>query len=65
MERHSEIGETILRKVGDFSEIVAVVRHHHERIDGHGYPDGLLGEHIPVMSRIIAVANAHKRDDVG
>ena len=44
MEQHSTIGERILRKVDDYSEIAAIVRHHHERVDGNGYPDGLVGD---------------------
>jgi HD-GYP domain-containing protein (c-di-GMP phosphodiesterase class II) len=59
MERHSEIGERILAKVDDYSEIAKIVRHHHERIDGQGYPDGLVGDDIPAISRIIAVADAY------
>jgi putative nucleotidyltransferase with HDIG domain len=59
MERHSVIGETILRNVDDYSEIAGVVRHHHERIDGTGYPDGLTGSAIPLHARIIAVADAY------
>jgi HD-GYP domain-containing protein (c-di-GMP phosphodiesterase class II) len=59
MEKHSEIGERILAKVDDYAEIAAVVRHHHERVDGNGYPDGLVGDDIPLLSRIIAVADAY------
>src|SRR5712692_11838462 len=59
METHSEIGERILAKVDDYSEIAAVVRHHHERVDGNGYPDGFADETIPLLSRIIAVADAY------
>ena len=59
MERHSEIGERILGKVEDYAEIATIVRHHHERIDGHGYPDGIRGDDIPLISRIIAVADAY------
>lgn len=59
MEKHSEIGEQILRKVDDYGEIARVVRHHHERVDGLGYPDGLRGDDIPLLSRIIAVADAY------
>jgi putative nucleotidyltransferase with HDIG domain/uncharacterized protein (TIGR03382 family) len=59
MERHSEIGERILAKVEDYGEIARVVRHHHERFDGRGYPDGLTGDEIPLLSRIIAVADAY------
>lgn len=59
MEKHSEYGESILRKVDDYGEIARVVRHHHERIDGQGYPDCLVGDEIPLLSRIIAVADAY------
>jgi putative nucleotidyltransferase with HDIG domain len=59
METHSEIGERILKKVDDYAEIAVIVRHHHERWDGQGYPDGVEGTRIPVISRIIAVADAY------
>ena len=58
MEQHSAIGERILTKVEDYEEIAQIVRHHHERIDGQGYPDGLRDDEIPILSRIIAVADA-------
>jgi putative nucleotidyltransferase with HDIG domain len=59
MEQHPAIGERILAKVEDYAEIAQIVRHHHERIDGEGYPDGLAGDAIPLISRIIAVADAY------
>jgi putative nucleotidyltransferase with HDIG domain len=59
MQRHSEIGESILANVDSYSEIASIVRHHHERMDGQGYPDGLEGATIPLLSRIIAVADAY------
>jgi hypothetical protein len=59
MQTHSEIGEGILAKVVTYDRIAAIVRHHHERVDGHGYPDGLPEEEIPSISRIIAVADAY------
>ncbi len=59
MQRHSEIGEGILANVETYAEIAAVVRHHHERMDGEGYPDAITGEDIPLLSRIIAVADAY------
>lgn len=59
MEQHPVIGERILAKVDDYAEIALIVRHHHERIDGQGYPDGLSDGQIPVISRIIAVADAY------
>lgn len=59
MERHSEIGERILRNVADYAEIAGIVRHHHERVDGNGYPDRLSADEIPLLARIIAVADAY------
>ncbi len=59
MEQHAAIGERILANVDDYAEIAAIVRHHHERVDGQGYPDGLCGDEIPLLSRIIAVADAY------
>jgi len=59
MEQHSEIGERILRNVDDYSEIADIVRSHHERIDGMGYPDGIHSDEIPLLARIIGVADAY------
>jgi HD-GYP domain-containing protein (c-di-GMP phosphodiesterase class II) len=59
MQEHSAIGERILAHVDEYSEISTIVRHHHERIDGQGYPDGLADDAIPLVSRIIAVADAY------
>ena len=59
MEEHSVIGERILANVEDYAEIAKIVRHHHERMDGNGYPDAIPGDEIPLISRIIAVADAY------
>ena len=59
MQGHSEIGERILANVDGYDDIAQVVRHHHERIDGEGYPDGRIGDEIPLLARIIAVADAY------
>ena len=59
MQEHSAIGERILVNWEIYPEIAPIVRHHHERIDGMGYPDGIAGERIPLISRIIAVADAY------
>lgn len=56
VKRHAADGAGMLAIVGS-PEIAAMVRHHHERIDGSGYPDGLSGEQIPLGARIIAVAD--------
>jgi len=59
MEQHVVIGERILANVEDYAEVAVIVRHHHERVDGGGYPDGLVQEETPLISRIIAVADAY------
>ena len=59
MQSHSEIAERILAKVDDYGQIAWIVRHHHERVDGNGYPSGLESDDIPLLSRIIAVADAY------
>ena len=56
MKRHSARGAEMVERVGD-PELTAMVRHHHERIDGRGYPDNLKGEDIPLGARVIAVAD--------
>ena len=56
MRRHAVDGARMAAEVGD-PEITAMVRHHHERLDGSGYPDGLRGDEIPLGSRIISVAD--------
>ena len=58
MRRHAEIGASILAVSEAMSEIAQIVRHHHERWDGRGYPDGVSGHEIPLGGRIIAVADA-------
>jgi putative nucleotidyltransferase with HDIG domain len=59
MEEHAGIGERILSKVENYAEIARIVRHHHERVDGLGYPDGLQDDEIPVQAKIISVADAY------
>ncbi len=58
MQRHPLVGSQIVGAIEELSYISTIVRHHHERLDGNGYPDGLQGEAIPFLSRIIAVADA-------
>jgi putative nucleotidyltransferase with HDIG domain len=58
IKQHTVIGARILGHVPELSNVVPAVRHHHERMDGSGYPDGLSGEAIPLLARIIAVADA-------
>ena len=56
---HSTIGERLLRPIVNDKEILQMVKHHHERYDGTGYPDGLKADNIPIGARIIAVADAY------
>ena len=58
MRKHPEIGARILAHVEGMGGVIAGVRHHHERYDGGGYPDGLAGEAIHIYARIISVADA-------
>ncbi|MBC8086024.1 MAG: HD domain-containing protein [Phycisphaerae bacterium] len=57
IEKHPEIGERILRPIPAFADALGIVRSHHERFDGTGYPDRLAGENIPWLARILAVAD--------
>jgi putative nucleotidyltransferase with HDIG domain len=59
MEAHPVIGERILRNVEGYEEIADIVRYHHERMDGDGYPDGLSMSEIPLLARVLAVADAY------
>ena len=58
IRRHPAEGASLVTRVGDFEDIPSIIRHHHERFDGAGYPDRLRGDAIPLASRIIAVADA-------
>jgi len=57
MKRHPQIGARILQDIKQMREIIPGVLHHHERYDGRGYPYGLAGEKIPLMGRIICLAD--------
>jgi len=56
---HSVLGAEILEKAPQLKQVAKIVRHHHERYDGTGYPDALAGDEIPFSSRIIAAADAY------
>ncbi len=58
MQRHSDEGARIIDRLGFLNDAVPAIRHHHERFDGTGYPEGLKGEEIPLGARIIHVADA-------
>jgi putative nucleotidyltransferase with HDIG domain len=55
---HPVRGEEILKPIKHLSELLPIVRHHHERLDGRGYPDGLKNNEIPFFSRIICIADS-------
>ncbi|GAB6153186.1 hypothetical protein JCM17380_19360 [Desulfosporosinus burensis] len=57
MKSHPERGEAICSKLNFAREILPIIRHHHERYDGKGYPDGLSGEDIPFIARLISIAD--------
>ena len=59
IKTHPVVGADILRKIDDLPELMVGARWHHERYDGRGYPDGLAGDQIPEVARIIAVADTY------
>jgi putative two-component system response regulator len=58
MQAHPIIGESIVAPLRSASRLLPIIRHHHERFDGHGYPDSLQGTEIPLLARIISVCDA-------
>jgi HD-GYP domain-containing protein (c-di-GMP phosphodiesterase class II) len=59
IETHCQNGHKILKTIDQFDELAEVILHHHEKFDGTGYPFGLSGENIPLISRIICVADSY------
>jgi putative nucleotidyltransferase with HDIG domain len=59
VRNHVVVGASMIEMLGEMHPIVPLIRHHHECYDGSGYPDGLRGEQIPLVSRIIAVADMY------
>ncbi|MEW6377169.1 MAG: HD domain-containing phosphohydrolase [Thermodesulfobacteriota bacterium] len=59
IKRHSDIGAEIIKHVRQLREIIPGVKYHHEQINGRGYPDGLIGENIPILAKIVAVADTY------
>ncbi|MGE5488229.1 MAG: HD-GYP domain-containing protein [bacterium] len=57
MKMHTIVGEQICRSARTLAPVLPIIRHHHERWDGSGYPDGLSGERIPLLARILQVAD--------
>jgi len=59
MRTHAQLGATVLARIPELRDAAAGVRHHHERLDGAGYPDGLRGSEIPIEARIVAAADSY------
>ncbi len=59
MRAHTRIGADIVAPLASAEHVLPVIRHHHERVDGTGYPDGLRGKQIPQLARIVAVCDAY------
>lgn len=59
IQGHTDAGQNIVSNMNEFEELGRIIRHHHEHYDGRGYPDGLAGENIPLISRIVAVADSY------
>src|ERR1700693_1856836 len=59
MRAHPVIGESIVKPLPSAADILPIIRHHHERFDGGGYPDGLSGHRIPLLARIVSVCDAY------
>ena len=59
MRRHPVVGEQICTPLRTFRQVLPIIRHHHERHDGSGYPDGLRGSAIPVTAAILQLADVY------
>jgi len=57
MKQHPVIGDDLCRTVRSLDDVRGIVRHHHERLDGRGYPDGLAGDDIPLLARIVTIVD--------
>ena len=59
MEQHTVVGERICSPLKSFRLVLPIIRHHHEKLDGSGYPDGLKGEAIPLTARILQTVDVY------
>src|ERR1700704_6263185 len=59
MRAHPVIGKSIVKPLASAASTLTIIRHHHERFDGVGYPDGLVGYKIPLLARIVSVCDAY------
>jgi putative nucleotidyltransferase with HDIG domain len=60
VKEHPVIGSEIVARIDELQQVADIIKHHHERYDGSGYPDGLKGEDIPLFSRIIAIVDTYE-----
>jgi putative two-component system response regulator len=59
MREHPVVGERICAPLKSFRLVLPIIRHHHEKLDGSGYPDGLRGEAIPITARILQIVDVY------
>src|SRR5208282_1483524 len=59
MRQHPVVGESICMPLRSFRLVLPIIRHHHEKLDGSGYPDGLKGDQIPLAARILTVVDVY------
>jgi putative two-component system response regulator len=59
MQQHPVVGERICAPLRSFRSVLPIIRHHHEKFDGSGYPDGLVGEAIPVTARVLQIVDVY------
>ncbi|MGM0680754.1 MAG: HD domain-containing phosphohydrolase [Thermodesulfobacteriota bacterium] len=59
VKKHPEVGSNIIKPLSFLDKEIAIVRHHHERMDGKGYPDGLCGDELDILTRILIVADSY------
>jgi putative two-component system response regulator len=59
MRRHPVVGDTICRGLKSFARVIPIIRHHHEKLNGTGYPDGLAGEAIPLTARVLQIVDVY------
>lgn len=59
IQGHTSAGQSVVSNMNEFEELGKIIRHHHERYDGSGYPDGVMADQIPLISRVVAVADSY------
>ena len=59
IKTHTVVGDELVRAFRSLDAVRGIVRHHHERLDGHGYPDGLAGDEIPLLAQIVTIVDVY------